>query len=346
MDNLFLFNHWQRNIDQEIMSIEGTAEDQALVGHHYNASSMINFPPIRDNCGKIAEFIRGHNSSSDGSRLNEDQMKEFLGLMKDFVEKASFSKSSPVTYESHEKISILNHAKTVLEAATQYISSMTEAENTEDREVLLESLSDFSQLLQSIHSGHQFLRETLPVIDTVITSISVASDQYSQQENSGNLLMETASEVTLDQLYDLLEDLLQMVKTVDFKILNDRMLLRDFGRNICGAFKGVCDAWILFSGDNPQLEAVFRTDVHLALVDVGKASTEMLLKATAVRISRSRDPFTKACRDTVDQVSPVLLSAAKNLHRVYSRNPRLRFYELLFIKKLFYFVQNLAHSRR
>ncbi|XP_055338721.1 talin-1-like isoform X2 [Paramacrobiotus metropolitanus] len=293
---LFLIDQWIRNIDKDIIAIE---ENDGIIPppeeFHVGPNDEHYQTPM-DLAKQAAAFIKDRL----GAEAAEKDLDGLMQLLQDLVKANTVLREATEVSRSDEQAAVLNHLKTILEAANQYITAFKDqSTRAEEGQSLLDSIAEYANLLDSQRSGRMILRETLPVIDETLEDL--------QEQESHSITQSPSADATalLKNLRSLLKSMSDIVLNVDLRVTTNQQALREFGKKFCGSYKEVCCVWAQLAPSVTHVDETVKKDVHAALVQVGHSCTDVLKKAAMTKVS-GREAFPKACRAAAEKINYVL----------------------------------------
>ncbi|GAV00254.1 hypothetical protein RvY_11131 [Ramazzottius varieornatus] len=306
---LFVLNAQMRQLEEAASTINSTDSSSDPEPKH-NLESFF-YESLMQKTSVLHHWLCNHDKLCLSASPNSgSQLDKVMALLEELMEETVGASKASEWKTEEEKLTVLNHLKTVYENAYHFISlsttstSVAEQESLNAKEGLLEALDEFMTVLQSFHEHKQILALTESDISHSLLRVDTAtegSQEHRITERKGRV-MEALRQ--LDMVTESLSDMEDVLKNIHPDTCYHPQRLREFAGHLCAAFRTTCDGWAeYYELDSGLIDDGTMRKIHKGLLDLGYSNTE-LIKTSAASATRLDDTaFPAACRHVLQKIS-------------------------------------------
>ena len=317
LNTLFLLNAQMRQLDEARSILNSTSFENA---EDASDVSPIFYDRILEKTANIHSLV----SNNDGSNSNVspgsvNRLEKILSLLQDLMHDTMAASKSSGWQTEEEKVTLLNHLKTVYENAYQFISLSTtsatvaEQENINVKEGFLESLEEFTNVVRSFHEHKNIVTLTESNISESLLRVDAMLE--SSQENTATARKMRVGEALrhLNAVTESLNDMEDVLKNIHPDTCYYPERLREFAGCLCAAFRTTCDGWAgFYELDSDLIDDVTMRKIHSGLLELGYSNTELIKTWVASATRMDDTAFPTACRNVLQKVRMSVRKLRKN----------------------------------
>lgn len=250
---LFVLNAQMRQLEEAASTVNSTdltSDNQPKL----NLESFF-YESLVQKTSLLHDWLSKHDklclsaSSNSGSQLDK-----VMALLEELMEETTAASKACEWKTEEEKLTVLNHLKTVYENAYHFISlsttctstSVAEQESLNAKEGLLEALDEFMNVVQSFHEHKKILTSTESDISASLLRVDALNEPSREGKISERKGRVREALRQLDLVAESLGDMEDVLKNIHPDTCYYPQRLRQFAGHLCAAFRMTCDGWAEF----------------------------------------------------------------------------------------------------